>query len=398
MILIFIILCSIILQIKFTHKEDEMKKVLIGFSIFLALLFIGCGSSSSPNLFKSWNGKYISVNESLNSNDIQSLYDDIYSTNNNYTKKGAKSAVLYMLGTRNINSVTFIEDKITFNFTTKDGGAQKVTYSYKAVDHNDSDSFHKFKCIQEPKKFPEAKYILMTKPHQDEGSTLTHFHLKYGARSFKSLEKNNAYPTFVPKDTSIESITQNYLASKDEIISFLPKVPLNDWVGTWNSLEKWVNMDKPEYDAVYDRLIAKYKGKNSGGDYTKEEIKKILVNNIKSKMYSATITKDSNVITVTDNEGNSKNIEYKLDYKKTWTGFVATTTENPLFKKFLITIAHRGGPSDPWHFHFQNSDTEEFDALSKKDSIPTMLRSDSTTEQVIKEIESFANYYLSSRK
>lgn len=203
-----------------------MRKIILSLSIIFAFFFSGCVQSSpktaESSSLASWQGEFKSVNSVLKSPNLYESYQgisDLYK--GKYSHIAVQNAVVEYLGSGDIENVKIHGNFITYSIY-ENGNLVDKTYEYEAHDFNPDSKLIKLKATKKP-DIGYLEYVSITKIHQDAGSQMYHFHMKYSDAGFDALQKQETYPTFTPINTPRDVMIAHYKVSIKNIDKYLPK-------------------------------------------------------------------------------------------------------------------------------------------------------------------------------
>lgn len=373
--------------------------------IAISSLIIGCGSSDSTDSsqklnLSQWSGKWRSVNAATNHKELESFFEDLSKANPTYSANGIKSALLHNIVGSSFATITIEKDSITFPIfdrKTKKVENKKVAYEFVSERNESGKTMYQFISKSEDESLKSVKYISLMKPHKKSGESFNHWHLLYGSYGFDKLvfSLKGYKPIFVEASVSDEQLVGFFKARFVKMKNMFDN-SLKDWNGEWVSLASVIDENTQAVNKVISDLILKFKGKNSGKDFSEDEVKQAM-RDFLLKDFNAYETKfEQNNITFIKNS-DTKTYNYIQDGTISagahgyWVSFKTDEPNAGEFKHLLLSVVH----GNPLEFHAK-AGSGSYESIRDLKGVPTFFKKPIDQEVLAKELMIFGNIALSS--
>ncbi len=276
------------------NKKMGMRLALI--AMIFAMLFTACKSTPTNKEVGTelapWAGEWVSMATATKSSELDAVYEKTAKKMPNYTAGGLKDAVVKMYDCPVLKIKANGTNTLKVTIMDANGKPKTVNCEYKFESKVEIKGFegsfwYTFRSLNHDKELKSIHYLIMTEAH-DHGDGKTHWHARFGARSIEALVNDESayWPTFVKASTSEKELVENFKQNIPNMDKFLPASPFKEHEkydgiknGKWINLVTVLEMNDPEIDKAYDKIIKQYAGQNpKGGDFTKAELKEIAKN------------------------------------------------------------------------------------------------------------------------
>lgn len=263
------------------------KKISVKIAFILMVLAVmSTACKSIPPIkagmeFMPWKGEWVSSDIVKDESMFDMTYKMTAENMSYYTAEGLKAATEDMYKTPVIKAKFDGSNTVIFTIKNKEGKEIEKTCEYKYLGQKEDGEYkglfwETFEAVKEDRDLANVKYFIALRPEKHGDDGLQHWHTRFGRYGIENLlGKSSYWPTYYPASTPKEELLKAFEGSIKAMPNYAPKEPFAPYAAhnRWMNSPLVYESESKEVEAIYEKIIKDYAGKNpKGGDFTKEEL------------------------------------------------------------------------------------------------------------------------------